>query len=417
MNTCKGFGSLLPWEYTRRSANTVKENFPLHGRIIKFEELSFYNHTLSLPVMPIYMDVHDVLGAEALDLAEAHRKDLLIQGEHRCKCLTYWFDEVKGNAFCLIEAPNKTAMKEMHRASHGLVPNKIIEVNNDVVEAFLGRTGDPEDAEITDSGLKVFSETAFRVILVTEMKDPVVLRHELGERKSEDLLEKMNSLIRRELTSHAGREVEHAGNGFIASFRSAVKAISCALAIQKNLPTAEKKRSYFRIGVAAGDPVSKSDKVFGDTIQLARLLCSVTHGSSQVVISAAVKVLLTSDQLGKNRKAIHFVLPQEENFLESLFSRLDKNWQDADFGVTEFCRSLSMSKSQLYRKTIALWDLSPIQLLKEYRLNKAMELLKSNRLNVSQATFDSGFTSPSYFTKCFKKKFGLLPAGYLGSLH
>ena len=72
-----------------------------------------------------------------------------------------------------------------------------------------------------------------------------------------------------------------------------------------------------------------------------------------------------------------------------------------------------MSKSQLYRKTIAIWDLSPIQLLKEFRLNKAMELLKGHRVNVSQTTFDSGFTSPSYFTKCFKKKFGLLPANYL----
>jgi len=366
--------------------------------------------------MPIYMDVHDVQGADALDLAEAHQKDLLIQGRHQCKCLTYWFDGVKGNEFCLIEAPNKTAMKEMHRASHGLVPNKIIEVNNDVVEALLGRTGDPEDAEITDSGLKVFSESAFRVILVTGMKDPVLLRHKLGERKTEELLTKMNAVIRRELSAHAGREVEHTGDGFIASFRSAAKAVSCALAIQKNFPLAEKKRTDFKIGVAAGDPVSKSDKVFGDTIQLARHLCTITQNGNQVVISNAVKDLLTPDQLSKNRKALHFVPPQEENFLEFLFSRLDKNWQDSDFTVTEFCRSLSMSKSQLYRKTVALWNLSPIQLLKDHRLIKAMELLKSNRLNVSQATFDSGFTSPSYFTKCFKKNFGLLPAAYLGSL-
>ena len=43
--------------------------------------------------MPIYMDVHDVHGAEATDLAEAHRKDMLIQGKYHCKCMTYWFDE------------------------------------------------------------------------------------------------------------------------------------------------------------------------------------------------------------------------------------------------------------------------------------------------------------------------------------
>ncbi len=366
--------------------------------------------------MPIYMDVHDVQGAEAIDLAEAHRKDMLIQGKYRCNCMTYWFDEVKGNAFCLIEAPDKSAMTGMHKESHGLVPNKIIEVNNDVVEAFLGRTGDPEDAEITDTGLKVFSETAFRVILVTEIRDPVLIQHGLGERKTKELQTKMNSVIRRELSAHAGREVEHAGSGFIASFKSAAKAVSCALAIQKNLSSAEKKSCDFKIGIGAGDPVSKSDKVFGDTIQLARHLCSISRDGSQVVISKAVKELLTTEQITKNKKDIHSLLPQDEAFLESLFGNLEKNWQESDYTVTEFCRLLSMSKSQLYRKTIALWDLSPVQLLKDFRLNKAMELLKGNRLNVSQATFDSGFTSPSYFTKCFKKKFGLLPAAYLASL-
>jgi AraC-like DNA-binding protein len=74
---------------------------------------------------------------------------------------------------------------------------------------------------------------------------------------------------------------------------------------------------------------------------------------------------------------------------------------------------MAMSKSQLYRKTIALLGLSPNVLLKEFRLDKARELLKKHHLNISQTTFDSGFTSPSYFTKCFKKKFGLLPEAYL----
>jgi len=363
--------------------------------------------------MPIYMDVHDVSGAEAIDLAEAHRKDMLIQGKYHCNCMTYWFDEVKGNAFCLIEAPDKLSMTGMHKESHGLVPNKIIEVNNDVVAAFLGRTGDPEDAEITDTGLKIFSETAFRFILVTELKDPVLLQHDLGARKSADLVERLNAVIRRELSAFSGREVEHAGNGFIVSFTSAVKAVSCALAIQKNITAADKKLASFKIGIGAGDPIEKSDKVFGDTIQLASHLCTVSHNNNQVLISTTVKDMLPADLVRKNKAAIKSLQPQDETFLITLFAILDKHWQDSDFGVTEFCTAISMSKSQLYRKTIAIWDLSPIQLLKEFRLNKAVELLKGHRVNVSQTTFDSGFTSPSYFTKCFKKKFGLLPANYL----
>jgi AraC-like DNA-binding protein len=366
--------------------------------------------------MPIYMDVHDVHGAEAMDLAEAHRKDMQIQSKYHCKCMTYWFDEHKGNAFCLIEAPNKEAMIEMHRHSHGLVPNKIIEVNNEVVEALLGRTGDPEDAKITDNGLKVFSESAFRIIMVTEITDQVLLEHQLGKAKAVDLLKKVNAVIRKEIALHGGREVEHSGDGFIVSFTSAIQAVSSALAIWKNLSAPEKKLTGLHIGLDAGDPIEKSNKVFGDTIQLATHLCTLVHQSGQIVMSNTVKDLLTADQIRKNRSHMVSVPPPEEDFIANLFGKLGKKWQDTDFTVTEFCKSMSMSGSQLYRKTTALWDLSPNQLLKEYRLNKARELLRKHRMNVSQATFDSGFTSPSYFTKCFKKKFGLLPAGYLSAL-
>jgi transcriptional regulator GlxA family with amidase domain len=55
--------------------------------------------------------------------------------------------------------------------------------------------------------------------------------------------------------------------------------------------------------------------------------------------------------------------------------------------------------------------------LKDFRLEKAKELLKKKRYSVSQITFESGFTSPSYFTKCFKKKYGLLPMEYVDMLH
>lgn len=86
--------------------------------------------------MPIYMDLHIVPGITPRDAAEAHRMDILIEEEHDCKCMTYWVDEKRGNAFCLINAPSKNAVEEMHSKAHGLVPYKIIEVNNTLVESF-----------------------------------------------------------------------------------------------------------------------------------------------------------------------------------------------------------------------------------------------------------------------------------------
>ena len=111
--------------------------------------------------MPIYMDVHIVPGVKAKDVAEAHYKDLLVQEEHKCKCMTYWIDEERESIFCLIEAPGKEAVEEMHGRAHGLIPNKIIEVNSQLVESFLGRIYDPSQAETTDDGLKVFTDPSF----------------------------------------------------------------------------------------------------------------------------------------------------------------------------------------------------------------------------------------------------------------
>src|SRR6185295_3861090 len=116
--------------------------------------------------MPLYMDVHIVPGVKARDVAEAHRKDILVEEQHECKCMTYWIDEERESIFCLIEGPTKEAVEEMHRQAHGLIPNKIIEVSSTLVESFLGRIYDPSEATVTDDGLKVFSDPSFRILLV-----------------------------------------------------------------------------------------------------------------------------------------------------------------------------------------------------------------------------------------------------------
>jgi AraC-like DNA-binding protein len=365
--------------------------------------------------MPIYMDIHQVPGIEAIDAAKAHQMDMQIQHQYHCKCMTYWIDEPRGVVFCLIEAPGKAVVEEMHKNSHGLIPNKIIEVSDELVENFLGRIHDPGDAVVSENGLKVFSESAFRILLITEITDPVLLRKELGIETANELLNKQNVLIRKELSLQGGREVEYAGSGFIASFSSASKAILCALEIQKNLPKTERKLTGFKISVHGGEPVSKGDKLFGDTIQSARRLCAVSR-HDKIIVTSLIKELLARDYFQLDQNKIVASLPQDESLLESLFNILEINWQDADFTAAQFCLQMAMSKSQLYRKTIALWGLPPNQLLKEFRLDKARELLRKNNSNIAQTTFDSGFTSPSYFTKCFKKKFGLLPANYLQSL-
>jgi AraC-like DNA-binding protein len=366
--------------------------------------------------MPIYMDVHIVPGVKAKNVAEAHLKDLQHQDEFGCTCMTYWIDEARESIFCLVEAPTKEAVEEMHSKSHGLVPNKLIEVSNNVVESFLGRIYDPEEAKADDDGLKVFSDPGYRILVVTKTTDPVLLKHKLGEQKAGALLTEHNNIIRKNLPSCGGREVEHKGSGFIISFASASKALSCAMAIQQEMPAELASEIDFRMSVNGGEPVENSNKLFGDTIQLAEHMCSIAK-SRQLAMASAVKELVSKDHLEKQHNNFLTLSPQDENLLQLLFTKLEENWQDPEFDVDDYCQAVTMSKSQLYRKTIALTGMSPNLLLKEFRLEKAKEMMNKQYYNISQITFDSGFTSPSYFTKCFKKKYGLLPMAYVDLLH
>ena len=362
--------------------------------------------------MPIYMDVHIIPGVKARDVAEAHRKDLLIEADHQCKCITYWIDEERENIFCLIEAPNQEAVNEMHGRSHGLIPNRIIEVNKDLVGSFLGRIYDPTNAEVTPDGLKVFEDPSFRTLLVSQMIDPVLLKHQQGEAKANELLERYFSIIRRNLLSREGRKVEHGGPGFTASFVSATKAVACAMDIQTELASIMPQlHEHHRLAVHGGEPVSGHHALFGETLQLAEHMCSINK-NCPVVVSSTIDDLVSKDFL-HDRNRLLVLSPQDEKMLCQLFDKLEHNFHNADFNVTDFCQTIGMSKSQLYRKTTDFFNDSPVDVLKNFRLQKAKAMMKKERLSIAEVTFRCGFTSPSYFTKCFKKRYGLLPMRYM----
>jgi AraC-like DNA-binding protein len=81
--------------------------------------------------------------------------------------------------------------------------------------------------------------------------------------------------------------------------------------------------------------------------------------------------------------------------------------------IGKFSRQLGYSKSQLYRKMISITGKSPNTFLKEYRLNKALNLLNRQVGNISEIAFETGFNSPAYFSKCFSEVYGVLPSSYV----
>jgi class 3 adenylate cyclase len=172
--------------------------------------------------MPIFMDRHDVRDATAEAVAAAHQEDLRVQAQHACKSLTYWYDEQRGTAFCLIEAPTAAAVRALHRDAHGLIPNVVIEVNPSTVSSFLGRVTDPECA----AGEPI-REAGFRSIMFTDMANSTYITHSLGDAKAQSVLAKHHEIVRQALLAHEGREVDRAGDGFLTCFASVSQAVAC----------------------------------------------------------------------------------------------------------------------------------------------------------------------------------------------
>ena len=80
--------------------------------------------------MPRYIDVHrNVKGVHVKDVAEAHAKDLMVQGKYGVSFQKFWLDEKEGAIFCLSDAPNKEAITAAHKEAHGLVPQETFEVH------------------------------------------------------------------------------------------------------------------------------------------------------------------------------------------------------------------------------------------------------------------------------------------------
>ena len=106
--------------------------------------------------------------------------------------------------------------------------------------------------------------------------------------------------------------------------------------------------------------------------------------------------------------------PREQTFMQQLTAVIDAHLADSDFGVEEIGQEIGLSRVQLYRKVKALTGTSVVDLLRRQRLLRARHLLQTTHRTISEVAYDCGFSSPSYFSKCFKEEFGCKPGEVTG---
>jgi len=243
--------------------------------------------------MGLYLDLHNIPeGVAPKDVALAHHRDLEVQWKHHVKYLRYWFDEDCTKIFCLVDAPSKEAAIAVHTEAHGLVADEIIAVQSGRAEDFLG-TVDEEPAWDEKSGASPPRESAFRVILFTDMEGSTAMTERLGDAGHMEVLRAHNAIIREALFRCDGRQVKHTGDGVMASFTAASPAVECSIAIQREFARHNEGRDMplrVRVGLSAGEPVQEHEDLFGAAVQLAARVCAQA-GPGQILAPNVIREL------------------------------------------------------------------------------------------------------------------------------
>ena len=246
--------------------------------------------------MPLYMDIHELSeGTTPEDIAKAHAKDMETQRKYSVEYSKYWLNEKAGKVFCLCHAPNAEAAEQVHREAHGLLPDKIIEIQPELAEGFLGGVEtNAAGAAILPGGGADARDPGIRTVLFTDIANSTTLTQSLGDEAAMAILGVHDLIVRDALSASGGREIKHTGDGIMASFVSAAGAVRCAIQIQRELDKhakANPDRSLkVRVGAAAGEPVEQNNDLFGSTVQLASRLCS--HAKpEQILVSTAIAEL------------------------------------------------------------------------------------------------------------------------------
>ncbi|RED48488.1 helix-turn-helix domain-containing protein [Seonamhaeicola aphaedonensis] len=244
-------------------------------------------------------------------------------------------------------------------------------------------------------------------IMVLETSDYL---HRLEANQFNLFTQKLHNGIFNVLNKFEGRIISHNDNTYKISFNQVTDAILCAIKLQYNFkyitPKFDHSIRRLKIGIAYEEGNGKG-------ITLATRMCE--NIKDQVVIEVRVKNVYQKENKNSFINKDHFrtLKVSEITFLTRLMDYIETVWNNPTFSIDDFYEPLGYSKSQVYRKMISLTGVPLSTFIKNYRLNKAMYLMHFRKNKISEVAKHSGFINPSYFSRCFKDRFEILPSRYL----
>lgn len=229
--------------------------------------------------------------------------------------------------------------------------------------------------------------------------------------------QKFHNSVAKTLKKFNGNIEKNDNNSYLVSFQSVSDAVLCALKVQFKFKYVTPKHEAFNrrlnIALSTGSLFEKNKILNEKGVHLALRMCEIIK--EQLVISAEVNSLYINENQNAeiDPEFIRVLTIEEEHFLTEVMDHMESNWSKPSFSVDNFSRDLGYNKSYLYRKLIKLTGKSPGSFIKEFRLHKALVLLHDRNGSISDIAIKTGFNSPSYFSKCFFDKYGILPSKYI----
>jgi class 3 adenylate cyclase len=155
------------------------------------------------------------------------------------------------------------------------------------VDEFLSEGEEAEAvAELPEAG-------GFRTILFTDVEGSTALTQHLGDAKARDLLREHERMVREALKAHGGSELKTIGDGFMASFSSATRALESAIAMQRAFAAqneAAEEPILVRVGMNAGEPIAEDEDLFGTAVIEAARIAAAAKGG-EILVSNVVREL------------------------------------------------------------------------------------------------------------------------------
>lgn len=367
--------------------------------------------------MPVFLERHDFFKITAADIVKIHQEDLRIQHRYHCCVLAYWFDKKRKITFCLIDAPDLKSVKQMHCHIHHSYPCQIFQVEDNIIEVFLNclKSEKYRVRKYTQQS-HYFHTSLLCAVMVMKIyyRDSNISQRYMNREKriNEEKISLQKLIIR-----NKGRLIRSDCEGYIFVFDSISQSIKSALQFQKELEVQRRvkgENKIVSIGIHAGIPNNEQCNPFEETTNLARRLCCIA-GHNQIVVSSRVKEQFQPEDFGNLMKNSNLksLTCRDELFLTRLMNIIEPHYRE-NLKIGDLCQIIGESRSQLYRKILDVTNRAPVELINEFRLKKAIELMDlQNGHNISQIAFEAGFNSLSYFSRRFKKRFGHLPSAYM----